>query len=121
MIKRFFKFGLISGSGFIADLIIYSILLGLDIKPFYSNIFSSICAVSLVYVTSGRFIFFGNKLSINTYTIWIIYQAINIFFFSYILLIIIYNNFHPVISKIIIVPFSFILNYIIIKFLFCKE
>jgi putative flippase GtrA len=119
-IKRLIRFGLISGIGFICDLLAYFLFLSANFDPFNANILSSALAVSFVYMVAGRFIFIENKLTLVKYIFWLLYQLVNIILFSFIISMLVNIGIHPIISKLIIIPFSFFLNYMAMKLILNK-
>lgn len=115
---KFFKFGLISFIGLCLDLLTYFFLIKYFLI-FVSNIVSSGVAVSTVYFLTSIFIS-DSKKSILSFILWILYQVINILFFSYLLFFIDSLLNDPILSKIILIPFSFLLNFLVINFLLRK-
>lgn len=128
ILKQAFSFFGISGAGWILDFIIYNILSGIfKINVDTSNFISSLIGVTFVFFISTRKLFI-NKSKINTkvkYIIYIVYQLILIFIASRIMVILkaylsevnlklIVNNI-SIVVKIIITPFTMIINYIFMK------
>jgi putative flippase GtrA len=131
IINQSFSFFLISGLGWIIDFTIYTILTKvINLEVFISNIISSIPAITFVFIFSTRKIFKKNisKISIkNKYLIYVVYQMILLFIISkfgqflfdstsYLMkeILFIFNN-YKIVIKIIITPFTMILNYIMMK------
>ncbi len=127
------KFVGVSGIGWLIDVLIYLTLssiikLNVDI----SNMISSLVGVSFVFLVSTRKIFINNsKINLKLkYIIYIVYQLILIYLASLailslknyltsldIKLVIKYVN---IISKIIITPFTMLINFIVMKLLIEK-
>lgn len=127
------KFIGFSGIGWLIDTTIYMILtsifkLNIDI----SNIFSSLVGVTFVFIMSTRKIFVSNsKINIKIkYLIYVIYQVILILTASKIMLLLkdiitplniaLINKYINIAVKIIITPFTMIINFIVMKLLIEK-
>ena len=118
-----------SGTGWVIDFGLYSILTGIfELQILYSNILSSIPAITFVFIVSTKRIFKENKdgFSIKQkYLIYFVYQMVLILLVSLLgqfLYTIIINNginfsFLKIIIKIIITPVTMILNFFVIKYL----
>ena len=129
LIIQFFKFLLISGTGWLIDTTIYTILtVILKYNVIFSNILSSIPAITFVFFVSTRKIFlthigkFGLK---QKYLIYILYQIILIVTVS-IIGQMLYNISEPllnnkgllkIIIKLTITPITMITNFFVMKFL----
>lgn len=133
IIIEILKFIGVSGIGWLIDVLIYLTLssiikLNVDI----SNMISSLVGVSFVFLVSTRKIFVNNsKINLKLkYIIYIVYQLILIYLASLailslknyltsldIKLVIKYVN---IISKIIITPFTMLINFIVMKLLIEK-
>lgn len=126
LLKQALNFFGISGIGWILDLIVYTILTSiLKINVDISNMISSLVGVTFVFFISTRKLFINNsKINIKIkYIIYVVYQIILIFtaskimlllkdYLSNIELIVKYIN---IIVKIIITPFTMIINFIVMK------
>lgn len=127
------KFIGFSGIGWLIDTTIYMILtsifkLNIDI----SNIFSSLVGVTFVFIMSTRKIFVSkSKINIKTkYLIYVIYQVILIVTVSKLMLLLksvitplnieLINKYINIIVKIIITPFTMVINFIVMKLLIEK-
>ena len=127
------KFFGLSGIGWLIDVSIYMILSSIfHIDVSIANIISSFTAVSFVFVTSTRKVF-HNKSKIKLkykYFIYLIYQVLLIFVSSFVLgflkdwflgfEIVWLTNYINIIVKILITPFTIILNYIVMSLLIEK-
>ena len=87
LFSQFIKFLLVSGIGWLIDFSLYIILTAeFNFKIFYANIFSSIPAISYVFLISTKKIFTksnrNNLTIIQKYMIYFIYQLLLIFFIS---------------------------------------
>lgn len=133
LIKQGIGFVGISGIGFIIDFVIYTILTDfINISVNISNMTSSFIGVSFVFVISTRKLFTNNsKINIKLkYIIYIIYQIILISSVSYILVILkncllnidinFITKYINIIVKIIITPFTMVINFIVMKYLIEK-
>lgn len=127
------KFIGFSGIGWLIDTTIYMILtsifkLNIDI----SNIFSSLVGVTFVFIMSTRKIFVSkSKINIKIkYLIYVIYQVILIITVSKLMLLLksvitplnieLINKYINIIVKIIITPFTMLINFIVMKLLIEK-
>ena len=130
LFSQFIKFLLVSGIGWLIDFSLYIILTAeFNFKIFYANIFSSIPAISYVFLISTKKIFTksnrNNLTIIQKYMIYFIYQLLLIFFISIVaenlyILAGKYNlNFKimKVIIKILITPVTMTINFFVIKYL----
>ena len=113
LFSQFIKFLFISGIGWLIDFCLYIILTTkFNLEIFYGNIFSSIPAISYVFL-------------ISTYIIYFIYQLLLIFFISIVaqnlyILVREYNlNFKmmKIIIKILVTPVTMTINFFVIKYL----
>ena len=114
----FIKFGLIVSITYIFEIFIYSFLLNFY-NIFFSNIIASFIGVTLDYFisTSKRVNLFNYERSkkFKFYIFYLIYIALLIIFASWLIeLINIYLKM-PIISKLIVIPISFTLNYLFFK------
>ena len=129
LIIQFFKFLLISGTGWLIDTTIYTILtVVLKYNVIFSNILSSIPAITFVSFVSTRKIFLTHigKFSLKQkYLIYIVYQIILIKTVS-IIGQILYNISENILSnkellkiiiKLTITPITMITNFFVMKFL----
>ena len=129
LVIQFNKFLFVSGTGWIIDFGLYSIFTGiLGFQILYSNILSSIPAITFVFIVSTKKIFKENKNGFSTkkkYLIYFIYQMILVFLISllgqFLYEIAIRNeiNFNSlkIIIKIMVTPITMILNFFVIKHL----
>lgn len=130
LFSQFMKFLFISGIGWLLDFSLYIILTTkFNFKIFYGNIFSSIPAISYVFLISTKKIFTkshrNNLTIIQKYIIYFIYQLLLIFFISIVAqtlytLVGKYNlNFKmmKIIIKILITPVTMTINFFVIKYL----
>lgn len=128
IIKQSISFFGISGIGWMLDFILYITLTNIfKINIDISNMMSSLLGVTFVFVTSTRKLFINNsKIDIKIkYLIYIIYQIILIFIVSKVMfilknnlinidLMLIVKNIN-IIVKIIITPFTMLINFIVMK------
>ena len=130
LFSQFVKFLFISGIGWLIDFCLYTVLtIKFNLKIFYTNIFSSIPAISYVFLMSTKKIFTkshrNNLTIIQKYIIYFIYQLLLIFLISIVAqnlytLVGKYNlNFKmmKIIIKILITPVTMTINFFVIKYL----
>lgn len=129
LLKQFMKFLFVSGTGWLIDFSLYLIFVNvLKYEVFYSNILSSIPAITFVFIISVKKIFKKkeNGISIRKkYIIYFLYQMLLIFLISLLgqslYLILVENNMEAriikIIIKIIITPITMIINFFVMKFL----
>lgn len=128
LLKQMLKFFGISGIGWILDFIIYtSLTVFLTSRVDISNMISSFIGITFVFLFSTKKVFINNsKISLKIkYLIYIIYQVVLIlivsevmlylkkYFFSLdIKLLLKYIN---IVVKVIVTPFTMLINFIVIK------
>ena len=130
LFSQFIKFLFVSGIGWLIDFSLYAILtIEFNLKIFYANIFSSIPAISYVFLMSTKKIFTKSQKNtltiVQKYIIYFIYQLLLIFFISivaqnlYILLGKYNLNFKlmKIIIKVLITPVTMTINFFVIKYL----
>lgn len=130
LFSQFIKFLFVSGIGWLIDFSLYAILtIEFNLKIFYANIFSSIPAISYVFLVSIKKIFVKSQKNtltiVQKYIIYFIYQLLLIFFISivaqnlYILLGKYNLNFKlmKIIIKVLITPVTMTINFFVIKYL----
>jgi len=128
LIKQAINFFGISGIGWILDIIVYTISTSIfKINVDVSNTFSSFIGVTFVFFVSTRKLFINNsKINIKIkYIIYIIYQVLLIFTASNIMLILkdylltininLIIKYINIIVKIIITPFTMVINFVVMK------
>lgn len=136
IINQAFHFFIITGIGWILDMVIYIVLSKIGISIVLSNIISASIAATYVYLLSTKKIFINSgKYSLKIkYVIYIIYQLCLIFISSYVIMlisnkltgIIEINNYLflldyvKIISKVINTPITMITNFIVMKLLIEK-
>lgn len=131
ILKQAFNFFVISGIGWIIDMLIYVILVKLNLNLIIANIISAGLAASYVYFVSTRKIFenSGRHSLKFKYFIYILYQFILIVISSYVIsliakgLSIVFIYYHlnflltnvKIISKIVNTPVTMLINFIVMK------
>ena len=135
ILRPFIKFLFLSGLGWLIDFTLYLIFSNIfDFKIIYSNILSSIPAVTFVFFVSTRRVFVKNKKGFTLkekYFIYFLYQVILIITISllgqYLYLLILKNiavkielKILKLIIKILITPITMLINFIVMKFLIEK-
>ncbi|MBP3766219.1 MAG: GtrA family protein [Bacilli bacterium] len=140
IIKQALSFFLISGVGWLMDISLYTILTYIGVHVILSNIISSSVAVTYVYITSTKKLF-KNESRINLkvkYIMYIAYQICMILISSYCVYLIsncliqmlpnvnissikgIINlivEYAKLSAKILVTPFTMVINFIFMKFL----
>lgn len=128
LIKQAIAFVGLSGLGWLLDFGVYTLLGMFSNKVEINNMISSWVGVTFVFIFSTRSVFKSNSripLKVK-YLIYIIYQIVLIFFMSKLLgyfnaLILNYvrvwivKNLSSIISKILITPFTMVLNFFVMK------
>ena len=122
--SSYFKFGLLVGCTYLIELLLFHFLT-FKFHVFISNFIASIIGVSLDYflATSERINIFKKKNK-NKYLIYIIYLVFIFLLISFnSTLITIINHFIgiPIISKILIIPISYTINWGFFYLIFSKE
>ena len=136
IIKQALSFFLISGIGWLMDVTIYTFLTNIGLHVILSNIISSTVAVTYVYITSTKKLFKNDsKYSLKIkYIMYIIYQICMILISSYVVYLIsnwllnvdinslkgLFNfiiNHAKLSAKILVTPFTMVINFIFMKFL----
>lgn len=129
LLIQFIKFLFVSGTGWIIDFGLYSILTGIfGLQILYSNVLSSIPAITFVFIVSTKKIFVENKNGFSIkqkYLIYFVYQMILILSVSllgqFLYTIAIKNKINfsllKIIIKIMITPVTMVLNFFVIKYL----
>ena len=129
LLKQFMKFLFVSGTGWLIDFSLYFIFTNiLKYEIFYSNILSSIPAITFVFIVSVKKIFKKkqNGISIRKkYIMYFLYQMLLVFLISllgqFLYSIIVKDSielkFVKVFIKIIITPLTMIINFFVMKFL----
>lgn len=128
-----FSFFAISGIGWIMDVIIFTLLTKLNVPVIFSNIVSATTATTYVYIISTKKIF-QNKDGYNLktkYILYFVYQIIMIVASSVIIYFVseslrdiitielILNNV-KLVSKILVTPFTMLINFLFMKWLIEK-
>lgn len=129
LIIQFLKFLLISGTGWLMDTTIYTVLtLIFKYNVVFSNILSSVPAITFVFFVSTKKVFltYTGKFNLKQkYFIYILYQMILIITVSVIGQIL-YNmtenllnnkDLLKIIIKLVITPITMITNFFVMKFL----
>lgn len=132
-IKQAFEFFLTSGIGWIIDFTVYGLLGKVSLNVFLSNLCSSFCGVTFVFIASTRknFTVKESKVSLKQkYVIYLLYQVLLILVVSLVLKFI-YGMLQQIAipmlahnaklgAKILVTPFTMIINFIVMKMLIEK-
>ena len=131
IIKQAFHFFIVSGIGWLIDMLIYTII-SHYLPVFMANIISSTVSVTYVYIVSTKKIFANAGIDIKIkYLIYIIYQIIMITTFSFVISglakflgQVVKSNFvlkySKICAKILVTPITMVLNFLFMKFLIEK-
>ena len=113
--QRIFFFSIIAATSFVLDFIIYFFLIKV-LNIFLSNIISSMIGISFDYFisTSKKLKLFSvsKDKKINYYLIYILYIATSIILISYLINLLNDMINMPLISKLLLIPLSFFINYL---------
>ena len=113
--SSYFKFGVIALSTYLIELAIYVYLVKFY-SIFYSNIFAAFIGVSLDYFisTSKKLNIFVTKKSnkLKFYIFYLIYISVLIVFLSWLIQFLDTFINQAIISKLIVIPLGFTLNYL---------
>ena len=121
---RFFYFGIIAGISFLIDFFFYFFLIKI-FSVFISNIISSFIGITLDYFLSTskkiNLFYVKDKKKYNFYVVYILYIVVTILGISYAIDLL--NSFinKPMLSKIVFIPLSFLLNYLFFYITFKKN
>jgi putative flippase GtrA len=133
---KFFKFALVSGIGVTIDfLCVWLLLTFFNAPAFYANCLGSVLGITFVFFTSSHKVFVNNgRLIIVKFLVYLAYSAALIFCVSsFIHGLSVYQPFvnlivslkagiaHPaIIAKMLITPFTLLINFIAARFLIEK-
>lgn len=110
--KKLMRFFLCSAAAVSLDLLIFCCLTGNGWEPFNANTLSALLAVSLVYLTSVRYVFTEHGYGWTNYLLFIFYYSCSILFFSYLIQVLQQEWIDvPILAKIVTLPISFLVNY----------
>ena len=132
--QKTIKYTLVAGLGFITDFLVYNLLTILfDLNVLLSNIISSLIGLTIVFFLATNKVFKKNNCGIKLkykYLIYVIYELILILFASKMMSIlsnilsktdiILIIKYAKLISKIIMTPITFTINYFVMKYLIEK-
>ena len=122
IIMNMVGFGFISLIGLFVDVQVFILLLRVEVSPFTSSIISSTIAITIVFVLTTVFIKKKNVQKVyDKYLYWVLYQVLSILFFSKLVSLLMVFGYEAITSKLIVVPLSFISNYIVIEMILKKK
>ena len=122
IIMNMVGFGFISLIGLFVDVQVFILLLRVEVSPFISSIISSTIAITIVFVLTTVFIKKKNVEKVyDKYLYWVFYQVLSILFFSKLVSLLMVFGYEAITSKLIVVPLSFISNYIVIEMILKKK
>lgn len=112
---------MVSGGGFVLDWVIFVLLLTLGIVPFLSNLFSSVIALVTVYFANTKFVFAARQ-NLTSLLVFLAWHLTMIFIFSLLLSVLsTTTGLHPAVTKVVLVPLSFFVNFYFGRLLFSKR
>lgn len=131
LLKQAFGFFGLSGIGWLMDMTIYTIFTSIGFPTIVSNIISSGVAVTFVYIVSTKKMFINKNESFDLekkYIMYIVYQIVVICVFSFIISklaislesVSFLESFAKISAKIIVTPFTMLINFAFMKFLIEK-
>jgi len=113
--QKFFFFSIIAATSFVLDLFIYFFLIKV-LNIFLSNIISTMIGISFDYFvsTSKKLKLFSvsKEKKINYYIIYFLYIATTVMLISYLITLLNSMIDMPLISKLLLIPLSFFMNYL---------
>ncbi|MFF7394925.1 GtrA family protein [Achromobacter sp. NPDC008082] len=112
------KFGLISGLGWLIDFSIFVALCAVGFIPGVANGIAATVAVTFVYFSSLRPIFQyeGHYMMRKLMAYWL-YQIVAVTLASLIVNFLATVGMHSIVAKIVVTPFTFLANYLFMKWL----
>lgn len=117
LVKELTVFGLVSASTLGVDLFTFLVLSNLGLPPFFANLFSSTLAAVLVYFASSRYAFLRKTTASKGFAV-VTWYLLATFSWSTVIQLLasgpVGNDF---LSKVITVPFSFVANYLVSKYI----
>jgi hypothetical protein len=109
---QFIKFTICSGTGLFLDISTFYFLTLLKMHVFFSNAISSFIAITFVYITTTKFVYLTANYSLDKFVRFVSFYCISILVFSSIVWGITFTFiFTPLQSKVMVIPFSLIINY----------
>lgn len=131
LLLQAFKFFCVSGIGWIIDFCIFLTLTKLGVSEVIANIYSSFAGICFVYAVSTKKLFKNMNENFNLkkkFIVYILYQVVVVSISSFVIgglngLIIknidikLIHDFSQLVAKIIVTPFTMVLNFIFMKFL----
>lgn len=99
--------------GLILDISIYIYLINSGTKVFLASVIGSLAAVTFVFFAAGIYIFKSKNLGTIYYFVWLSAQALSITLFALVVQILTDYNVSPIVSKLSVIPITFLLNFLI--------
>lgn len=79
MVKKFFRFAAVSGTGWLIDVILTVSLVSVGTPPFLASLTGSVVAVTFVYIVSLRSVFgIEGRLGTRAFPLYVMWQVISI-------------------------------------------
>lgn len=112
------KFGFVSGLGWILDFSIFSALCYFGMQAGLANAFAASVAVTFVFFSSLRPIFrdHGNYVGRKLLIYWV-YQMIAVSLASYSVGYLAITGLNPLLSKVVVTPVTFMVNFLFMRWL----
>lgn len=120
LVKELTVFGLVSASTLGVDLLTFFVLSNLGLPPFFANLFSSTLAAVLVYFASSRYAFLRKTNASKGFAVVTWYLLATSIWSTVIQLLASGPVGNDFLSKVITVPFSFVANYLVSKYIIQK-
>ncbi len=118
LISDLLGFAVISGSGLVIDVAIYTALVfGAEIMPGHANAVSAFCSVTFVFLVFGRTRFAHAGFVWWRYVVWLGFQAMSILAFSALISVLVAHGIGALPAKCLTVPMTFASNYLFLNLL----
>lgn len=126
--KNYLKFLLYSGGGWLLDFTLYLVQIkALGIMEGTANFISATIAASIVFITSGSYVFQRQKIEIKTILFYLMYIECTIIFWSVLIQILTLQflslggvfdaTSSAMLAKFLVTPFSLTLNFLVSRYL----
>jgi len=117
-IRDLLGFAVISGSGLVIDVAIYTALVfGAEIMPGPANAVSAFCSVTFVFLVFGRTRFAHAGFVWWRYAVWLGFQTLSIVVFSALISVLVAHGIGALPAKCLTVPLTFASNYLFLNLL----
>jgi putative flippase GtrA len=123
MVKRFLPFAVVSATGLGLDYLIYTLLCSGGMAAGWANLISASAAVTFVFVVSARRIFQArHRFLVGPFVIYVAYQVVAVSAASGAVGFMtgVFDG-RYVLGKTVVVPFSFLANFLFMSWLFSTQ